>query len=115
MALFRNLARAVVIAAAAGAAVTLTAAAVYAVGKGIVAAPADLETVINNLRSWLIGLLVALATLCLTIGGLRYLLAAGDPGEVNKAKETLKYAAIGYGIAALAPGLVEILKRIVGA
>ncbi|MEV0406623.1 pilin [Actinoallomurus sp. NPDC050550] len=115
MALSKNVARAVVIAAAAGATITITAAAVNAAGKGVVAAPADLKTVINNLRSWLIGLLVALATLCLTIGGLRYLLAAGDPGEVNKAKETLKYAAIGYGIAALAPGLVEILKRIVGA
>ena len=44
----------------------------------MVAAPADLKTVINNLRNWLIGLLVALATLCLTVGGIRYLLAAGQ-------------------------------------
>lgn len=115
MALLKNLARAAVIAAATGTIITGTAAVVYATEKGIVAAPTDLKTVINNLRSWLVGLLVALATLCLTIGGIRYLLAAGDPGEVSKAKETLKYAAIGYGVAALAPGLVEILKRIVGA
>lgn len=115
MVLLKHLARTTVVAAATGIAIGVTAATGYAATKGVTAAPTDLNTVINNLRSWLIGLLVALATLCLTIGGLRYLLAAGDPSEVSKAKETLKYAAIGYGIAALAPGLVEVLKQIVGA
>ena len=56
------------------------------------------------------GTLVLLAT----VGGVRYLLGAGDPGETMKAKETLKYAAIGYGIAVLAPLLVTILKGFVG-
>jgi len=78
-------------------------------------APKDLNTVINNIRNWLVGLLVALATLFLTVGGVRYLLAGGDPGEVGKAKDTLKYAAIGYACAALAPLLVSILKQFVGA
>jgi hypothetical protein len=77
--------------------------------------PKNLEQVIDNLRSWLIGFLAALATLMATIGGLRYLLAGGDPGEVAKAKNTLKYAAFGYAIAALAPLLVATVKSIVGA
>ena len=80
----------------------------------VAAPPKDLNTVINNITKWLTGLLVALATLFLTIGGIRYLLAGGDPGEVNKAKETLKYSAIGYGVAVLAPVLVGILKGFVG-
>ncbi|WP_235997169.1 pilin [Nocardiopsis coralli] len=74
----------------------------------------DLDQVITNIRNWLVGLLVALATLFLTIGGVRYLLAGGDPGEVGKAKDTLKYAAMGYGIAILAPILVEILRGFLG-
>jgi len=74
----------------------------------------DLDEVITNVRNWLVGLLVSLATLFLTIGGLRYLLAGGDPGEVGRAKDTLKYAAIGYGIAILAPLLVEILRSFLG-
>lgn len=81
---------------------------------GVAAPPKDLNTVINNITKWLVGLLVALATLFLTIGGVRYLLAGGDPGEVNRAKDTLKYAAIGYGVAVLAPVLVNILKSFVG-
>ncbi|NKZ00972.1 hypothetical protein HGB44_25365 [Nocardiopsis dassonvillei subsp. albirubida] len=74
----------------------------------------DLNTVITNVRNWVVGLLVVLATLLLTIGGLRYLLAGGDPGEVNKAKDTLKYSALGYLVALLAPLLVQILRGFVG-
>jgi len=74
----------------------------------------DLDEVITNIRNWLVGLLVTLATLLLTIGGVRYLLAGGDPGEVGKAKDTLKYSAIGYAVAILAPLLVEILRGFLG-
>lgn len=76
--------------------------------------PESLQQVIENLRNWLVGFLVALATLMATVGGLRYLLAGGDPGEVAKAKNTLRFAAFGYAIAALAPVLVSALKSIVG-
>jgi hypothetical protein len=92
--------------------VILTAVTANAITPG--AAPQDLNAVINNITKWLVGLLVALATLFLTIGGVRYLLAGGDPGEVGKAKDTLKYAAIGYGVAVLAPVLVKILQGFVG-
>lgn len=76
--------------------------------------PSDLNTVFGNLRNWLVGLLAALATLMLTVGGLRYLIAGGDPGEVQKAKAALKAAAFGYGLAVLAPLFVNVLKRVVG-
>lgn len=74
----------------------------------------DLDSVIDNIRDWVVGILVVLATLLLTIGGLRYLLAGGDPGEVNRAKDTLKYSALGYLVAILAPLIVEILRGFVG-
>jgi len=73
-----------------------------------------LSGVIDNLRNWIVGILAGLATLFLTIGGLRYLTAAGDPGQVEKAKTALKSAAIGYTLAILAPLLVSILASIVG-
>lgn len=83
---------------------------VFAAGGG---AP-SLTGVIDNLRNWLVGLLAALATLFLTIGGLRYLTAGGDPGQVEKAKTALKSAATGYVLAVLAPLLVSILASVVG-
>ncbi|MFB7636096.1 pilin [Streptomyces sp. NPDC056149] len=77
-------------------------------------AVATIPTVISNLRNWIIGILAGLATLFLTFGGLRYLMAGGDPGEVEAAKRALKAAAIGYGLAVLAPALVTVLQSIVG-
>jgi Type IV secretion system pilin len=73
-----------------------------------------LTGVIDNLQNWLVGILAAVATLFLTIGGLRYLTAGGDPGQVEKAKTALKSAAIGYALAILAPLLVSILASLVG-
>ena len=82
-------------------------------GTGLAAA-ASLDEVITNLRNVIVGLLVGLATLFATIGGVRYMLAGGDPGEVEAAKKTLRYAAVGYSVAVLAPLLVKILQGIVG-
>ncbi len=77
-------------------------------------AAGDLNQVIDNLRLWITGLLAALATLLLMIGGLRYLLAAGDPGMHERAKGSIRAALIGYALALLAPVLVSIVQRIVG-
>jgi hypothetical protein len=77
-------------------------------------AATSLSGVIDNLRNWLIGLLVALATLLLTIGGEQVTHAAGDPGAIERAKSTIKAALAGYALAALAPVLVSVLKGIVG-
>jgi hypothetical protein len=73
-----------------------------------------LNGVIDSLQTWLVGILAALATLFLTIGGIRYIAAGGDPAEVQRAKTALKSAAIGYALAALAPLLVSILGSVVG-
>ena len=73
-----------------------------------------LSGLISNLTTWIVGILAGVATLFLTIGGLRYLTAGGDPGQVEKAKTALKSAAIGYALAALAPLIVSILASVVG-
>ncbi|MEJ3741817.1 pilin [Actinomycetes bacterium KLBMP 9797] len=78
-------------------------------------AVADLPTVIGNMTTWITGIIAAVATLFLTIGGTRYLMAGGDPAEVEKAKGSLKSAGIGYGLALLAPVILTILQQILGA
>ena len=78
------------------------------------AAASDLNQVIDNLRVWITGLLAALATLLLMVGGVRYLLAAGDPGSHERAKGSIRAALIGYALALLAPVLVTIVQQIVG-
>lgn len=75
----------------------------------------SVDEVLTNVRNWIMGILAGLATVFLTIGGLRYVMAAGDPGEAAKAKIAFRSASIGYALAALAPLVVTVLKGIVGA
>ncbi len=75
----------------------------------------DLDTVIKNLRNWLIGICAGAATLFFTLGGLRYMGANGDPGEIESAKRAFRNAAVGYGLAILAPLFLTALKSVVGA
>jgi len=97
-------------AATAGAVVIAVALAAPAFGAGTAT---SLASLITNLTGWLVGLLAGVATLFLTLGGLRYLTAGGDPGQIEKAKTALKSAAVGYALAALAPLLVSILASLV--
>jgi Type IV secretion system pilin len=78
-------------------------------------AATSLGQVVENIRLWMIGLLVGVATLLLTVAGVRYLLSGGDPGQIERAKTALKAALCGYALAALAPVLVAVLQHIVGA
>ena len=81
----------------------------------VLAIAGSVSDVLNNVRNWIMGILAALATVFLSVGGVRYVMGGGDPGEVEKAKTAFKSAAWGYGLAVLAPLVVEILKGIVGA
>jgi hypothetical protein len=81
----------------------------------VVALAGSVTDVLNNVRNWIMGILAGLATVFLSIGGVRYVMGGGDPGEVEKAKTAFKSAGWGYGLAALAPLVVEILIGIVGA
>ena len=87
----------------------------HTIAAGFPVLAADsVSQVISNTTVWLVGILAGLATLMLTIGGVRYLMAGGDPAEVAKAKIAFRSAAIGYGLAVLAPVIVTILKSLTG-
>ena len=98
----------------AAAALLLSGSAAHAETVQYVALAQSVDQVLSNIRSWIMGILAGVALVFLTIGGLRYLMASNDPGEIEKAKGAFKAAGIGFGLAALAPLVVEILKTIVG-
>jgi hypothetical protein len=98
------------VAAVAATALVVTNGTAYAAEVGAVPLAAEsIQQVAERIRTWLLAILVAVATLFLTVGGLRYLAANGDPGELEKAKLALRSAAIGYALALLAPLFVTIV------
>jgi hypothetical protein len=79
-----------------------------------VIAAKTLPQVISSITGWIMGILAVVATMFLTIGGLRYMSAGGDPSQVEAAKGNFKSAALGYALAVLAPVILGILADIVG-
>jgi hypothetical protein len=78
------------------------------------AAVNSLPVIVANLRNWVMGILAGLATLFLTIGGVRYLMAGGDPSEVERAKAAFRSAGIGYALAVIAPVVLSVLQSVIG-
>lgn len=93
----------------------LSAAVAHAETTHVLALAGSIDQVLTNIRNYVMGILAGLATVFLSIGGVRYVMGGGDPGEIEKAKTAFKAAAIGYGLAALAPLVVTVLQGIVGA
>ena len=77
-------------------------------------AATDLNSVIDNLKLWLTGLLASLATVFLITGAARYVMAGGDPIKLEKAKNAISSAGLGYAFALFAPVIVTIIQQIVG-
>jgi hypothetical protein len=94
---------------------TATASVVVEAAGSVLALVTSIGQVLDNIRNWIIGILGGLATLFLTIGAARYLMAGGDPGEVERARAAFRSAGFGYALALLAPLIVQVLKSIVGA
>ena len=78
------------------------------------AAPKTIPQVIDGLKLWIMGILAAVATLFLVIGGLRYMTAGGDPAQAEQAKGNFKSALVGYALAVLAPVILQVLQGILG-
>ncbi len=73
---------------------------------------ADILRILDGIRTLLVGLLVGLAVASLTYAGVRYVISAGDPMSVEKAKSAVKAAVVGFAIALLAPLLIGLVKHI---
>jgi hypothetical protein len=111
IALARRAGRAVPIGAAA--LILFAPAAAHADPGAVTVAANSLPQVVANLQDWIMGILAAVATLFLVLAGVYWATAGGDPAQVDKAKGALKNALVGYGLAVLAPVLLQVVHGIV--
>lgn len=65
-----------------------------------------LSGTIQNVMQFVFGALGSIALLVIVIAGLQYVISAGDPGKVTKAKNTIIYALVGLAIAILSYAIV---------
>jgi hypothetical protein len=57
----------------------------------------------------------ALGVVMIVWAGILFVTSAGDPGRLGKAKTALWWAIIGIAIGIAATGLIELIKKIIGA
>jgi hypothetical protein len=62
----------------------------------------------------IVALLVGIASvIMIIIGGLRYVMASGDPNSINGAKNSIIYAIVGLIVALVATGIIQfVLDRL---
>ncbi len=66
-------------------------------------------TIINNVLSWLAGILALISVLIIVIAGIMWVTAGGNEETVKKARTMIMYAIIGLVIAGAAYGLVSVV------
>ncbi len=71
--------------------------------------PSKLKTVWRTVTNTLVFVVGTVAVLMIIIGGLMYVLSAGDPSSTKKAKDTILYAIIGVVVAILAYAIVKFV------
>jgi len=76
--------------------------------KGLPKAQADSPEV-QQIIGIMLGIIGAISLLVITLSGLRYILAAGDPQKISKAKNGIIYALVGLVIAIIAEALVAFI------
>ncbi len=73
---------------------------------------ADLVGRVTNYIFTIIGVL---AVLMFVIAGIYFVISAGNPEKIQKAKDIAKWAVIGAIIAFAGKGLIELVKAVIGA
>lgn len=68
---------------------------------------------LGNIANLLIFIVGAISVLMIIVGGLRYVLSAGDPQSVKAAKDTVLYAIVGVVVAILAFAMVRFVTNAV--
>lgn len=69
------------------------------------------DSTITTVLSLVFGVMGAVAFLIIVVAGLRFTLSRGDPGALNKARNTIIYAAVGLVLAMLAFTIVRFTAR----
>ncbi|MBI2591253.1 MAG: hypothetical protein HYW34_01080 [Candidatus Brennerbacteria bacterium] len=74
----------------------------------------NVGTIINNITSWVSGLLIAIAVLFVIYAAYLYLTSAGDAEKVKSASNYILYAVIAVVVALASRGLIALGRAIFG-
>ncbi len=71
---------------------------------------ATAKTLIDRIIGWLLALGAPVAAIMIIYGAFQMLFAGGNPDNFTKGRNTILYAAVGYGIIFIGWGLVSVIE-----
>ena len=74
----------------------------------------DIPCVIYTVADLIFYIALAVVPLMIIIGGIMFIIAAGDPQKVNKAKSLLFWSVVGLSILLLARAIAAVVESIIG-
>ncbi len=74
----------------------------------------SISDVLGKLMSALSGLVITLAIIFIVLGGILYMMSAGDPGMIKRAKDCWLFSVIGLAIVVAAPTFLKEVMAILG-
>lgn len=74
-----------------------------------------IPALIAQITTYITTVIGVIAVLMFLISGIYFIISAGNPEKIKKAKDIAIYAAIGAIIAFAGRGLVEVVKAVIGA
>lgn len=75
--------------------------------------PVDFWEALDNITTYLFGILIIIAVMFLIIAGIYFATAQGDAEKVKKARDMVLYALVGVIVGVLAKGLVTFVRNMV--
>ncbi len=75
----------------------------------------ELGGILNRIITFLFGLIGGITIIIIVVGGIRYILAGGDPKATMAAKQTITFALIGLIVVLLSVVIISIVGDTLGA
>ena len=75
---------------------------------------AELEATIKRLGGWIWSILIVVTVVVVVWGAAELVFSSGEPQKVESGKNKILYGIIGFVVAGLARGMVEIVKSFFG-
>ena len=69
--------------------------------------------VVNGLIGWMYKIAMPLAVVSIIYAGFLFMTSQGEPNQITKAREILKYTMIGLAIIIIGTGFISLIKSII--
>jgi len=73
-----------------------------------------IETILDRITNWLLGILLAIAVIFLIIAGYYFVTSMGDPERIKKSRDFVLWALVGVVVGLASKAMVTFIEKVIG-